>query len=166
MLSQKRGFMKYDQIKGLSEELFRRLTGVKRKTFEKMFEILVEADRNKKAAGGRQNKLSIADQLLMALEYMREYRTYFHIAKSYAISESTAYKTVRWVEDTLIKHPAFALPGRKALLKNDTEYQVLLVDASETPIERPKKKFDKRKRSKTETIDKDTFTQGKRNDTL
>ena len=81
----------------------------------------------------------------MVLEYIREYRTYFHIAKSYGVSESAAYKTVRWVEDTLIKHPAFALPGRKALLKSDMEYEVLLVDASETPVERPKKKSGKKR---------------------
>jgi hypothetical protein len=80
----------------------------------------------------------------MALEYIREYRTYFHIATSYGISESVAYKIVRWVEDTLIKDPVFALPGRKALLKSDMEYEVLLIDASETPIERPKKKSGRR----------------------
>jgi hypothetical protein len=55
------------------------------------------------------------------------------------VSESTAYKIVRWVEDTLIKHPDFALPGRKELLKSDVEYAVVLVDATESPIERPKK---------------------------
>ena len=80
----------------------------------------------------------------MALEYIREYRTYFHIATSYGVSESVAYKIVRWVEDTLIKDPVFALPGRKALLKSDVEYEVLLIDASETPIERPKKKSGRR----------------------
>jgi hypothetical protein len=79
------------------------------------------------------------------LEYIREYRTYFHIATSYGVSESVAYKIVRWVEDTLIKDPVFALPGRKALLKSDMEYEVLLIDASETPIERPKKKSGRRK---------------------
>ena len=78
--------------------------------------------------------------LLMTLEYIREYRTYFHISQSYSVSERNAYKTVKWVEDRLIKHPDFALPGRKALLKSDMEYEVVLVDASETPIERPKKK--------------------------
>ena len=41
---------------------------------------------------------------------------------------------MRWVEDTLIKHPEFALPGRKALLKSDMSYDVVLVDATETPI--------------------------------
>ena len=62
--------MKYDQIKELPEEQFRRLTGVKRKTFEKMLEILREANQKKKARGGRKNKLSIENQLLMTLEYI------------------------------------------------------------------------------------------------
>ena len=137
--------MKYDQIKELLEEQFRRLTGVKKATFKKMLGILREADEKKKAKGGRKSKLSVEDQLLMALEYMREYRTYFHIATNYGISESVAFKIIRWIEDVLIKHPDFALPGRKALLKTDIEYDVVLVDASETPIERPKKKFEIKK---------------------
>jgi len=132
--------MKYDQVKDLSEEQFRRLTGVKKATLKRMLAILREADEKKKAKGGRKSKLSVEDRLLMALEYIREYRTYFHIATNYGISESVAYKIIRWIEDTLIKHPDFALPGRKGLLKSDMEYEVVLVDASETPIERPKKK--------------------------
>jgi hypothetical protein len=131
--------MKYSQIQGLEAEKFRRLTGVKRSTFEKMISILKEADIKKKAQGGRKNKLCIEDQLLMALEYIREYRTYFHTSQSYGVSESSAYKTIKWVEDTLIKHPDFSLPGRKALLKSDMEYELVLIDATESPIERPKK---------------------------
>ena len=53
--------MKYNQIKDLPDEQFRRLTGVKRKTFEKMLEILLKADQKKKAKGGRKNRLSIED---------------------------------------------------------------------------------------------------------
>jgi len=131
--------MKYPQIEGLEDEKFRRLTGVKRSTFEKMISILKEADIKKKAQGGRKNKLCIEDQLLMALEYIREYRTYFHTSQSYGVSESSAYKTIKWIEDTLIKHPDFSLPGRKALLKSEMDYEVVLIDATETPIERPKK---------------------------
>jgi hypothetical protein len=131
--------MKFDKIEKLDDERFRRLTGLKRPTFNKMLLILQEADREKKAKGGRKNKLSIENMLLMALEYMREYRTYFHISQSYGVSESSAYKAVKWIEDTLIKHPDFALPGRKELLKSDIEYDVILIDATETPIERPKK---------------------------
>ena len=144
--------MKYEQIRNLPDESFRRLTGVKRQTFEKMVQILVEGDKNKKLKGGRKNKLSLENQLLMALEYIREYRTYFHISKSYGVSESTAYKTVRWVEDALIKHPDFSLPGRKALLKSDIEYAVVLVDASETPIERPKKRVRNKKLVKNRNL--------------
>jgi uncharacterized Fe-S cluster-containing radical SAM superfamily protein len=85
---------KYEGIKGIKEEAFRRLTGVKHQTFEKMVEILRQAHEVKKRRGGRPNKLSIEDMLLMALEYLREYRTYFHIGKSYGISESNAYQTI------------------------------------------------------------------------
>ena len=129
--------MQQEQIKDLGREEFRRLTGIKPETFETMLKILSDADRKKKARGGRRNKLNLKDQLLVTLEYIREYRTYCHIGKSYDISESTVYKTVRWVEDTLIRHPAFALPGRKELINNN--YDTILIDATETPIERPKK---------------------------
>ena len=79
------------------------------------------------------------ERLLMTLEYLREYGTYFHIASSYGISESSCYRNIKWIEDTLIKCPTFALPGRKALLQRDKEYEIVLIDATETPIERPKK---------------------------
>jgi len=32
------------------------------------------------------------------------------------------------------------LPGKKELLKPDNEYEVVFIDATETPIERPKKR--------------------------
>lgn len=131
--------MKYNSVRILKDEAFRRLTGVKRPIFEKMIGILKKAHIKKKSKGGRKNTLSIEDMLLMSLEYLREYRTYFHISQGYGLSESAAYKTIRWVEDTLVKHPDFSLPGRKALLKSDMEYEVVLIDATETPIERPKK---------------------------
>lgn len=131
--------MKFETVKYLDDEKFRRLTGVKRSTFDKMVRILEQSIKNRRVNSGRKKKLSIENSLLMTLEYIREYRTYFHVSQSYGMSESSTYKTVRWVEDTLIKHPDFALPGRKALLQSDMEYEVVLIDATETPIERPKK---------------------------
>ncbi|SPR10182.1 IS5 family transposase ISOt6 [Orientia tsutsugamushi] len=73
------------------------------------------------------------------LLYLREYRTCFHIGQNYGISESSAYKAVKWAEDTLVKHTNFALPGRKALMKSDMNYEVVLIDATESSIERHKK---------------------------
>jgi hypothetical protein len=43
------------------------------------------------------------------------------------------------VEDKLIKQPNFALPGKKALMENDSSCDVVLADVSESPIQRPKK---------------------------
>jgi Helix-turn-helix of DDE superfamily endonuclease len=136
--------MKYEQIKNLQTLKFRRLTGVKKATFNKMISILREAEIKKKAKGGRNSKLSIEDRLLMALEYLREYRTYFHVSQSYGVSESTAYEAIKWIENTLVKHPDFALPGKKVLVKSDIDYEVVLIDATETPIERPKKNKDQK----------------------
>ncbi len=111
--------MKYERIKEYKEEEFRRLSGVKKSTFKKMINILEEAEVKNKARGGKPNKLCMEDRLLMALEYIREYRTYFHVASSYGISESSCYRNIKWIEDKLIKHPDFGLPGRKALLKGE-----------------------------------------------
>ncbi len=131
--------MKYENLNKSSEKAFRRITGVKRTTFEKMLEILRPAKEALTAKGGPKPKLCLEDMLLATLEYLREYRTYAHIAASYGISESSIYRIIKWVEDTLIKDGTFSLPGRKALLKSDMEFEIVLVDATETPVERPKR---------------------------
>jgi hypothetical protein len=131
--------MRYESLQDLCDEEFRRLTGVKPSMFKHMVEILSVVHRAKRWHGGRSSKLCIEDQLLITLEYLREYRTYFHIGTSYGISESSAYKAIKWVEDTLIKHPNFALPGKKALIDSDSEGDIVLMDVSESPIQRPKK---------------------------
>jgi hypothetical protein len=131
---------KYEELKQLPPQQFRRLTGVKQETFSEMVDILVAVQNGRYRKAGRKGVLSIEDKLLMALEYLREYRTYFHLGRSYGLSESACYRACRWVEDALIRSGKFSLPGKKALLKSDVEYELILVDASETPIERPKKK--------------------------
>ena len=131
--------MKHKETTNLTEAQFRRLTGVKRTVFEKMLVVLHKAHEIKKTKGGRPNKLNIEDMLMMTLEYLREYRTYFHIGNNFGISESYAWKLIRWVEDALIKSGEFSLPGKKELLKDETEYETILIDAAETPVERPKR---------------------------
>jgi len=131
--------MKYENIQRYTDEKFRRITGVKRTTFEKMLEILRPAKEGLTSKGGPKPKLSLEDMLLAALEYLREYRTYAHVAASYGVSESSIFRIIKWVEDTLIKDGTFSLPGRKALLKSDMEYEIVLIDATESPIERPKR---------------------------
>jgi len=127
--------MRYETIKTLKDEDFKRLTGVKRGIFEKMLAIMERDLRD----FGRPPKLSRADQLLLTLMYWREYRTEFHIGTTYGVSEATVCRTIRKVENVLMKSGEFRLPGRKALQPSDTLIEVVLIDATEQPIERPKK---------------------------
>ena len=131
--------MKYEKIKSYSDDQIRRITGVKRATFEKMMGILRAKQKEKLSRGGRKPTLVLEEMLLAALGYWREYRTYAHIAASYGIHESNMYRLIKWVEDVLIKEGTFSLPGKKALLKSNTEYGVVLIDVTETPVERPKR---------------------------
>lgn len=131
--------MFYEKLERLSKSEFRRLTGVQKQTFKLMANILNVQYAVDHELGGKPSKLVIEDKLLMTLEYWREYRTYFHIGNSYGYSESQAYKTIRWVETTLISSGVFNIPGKKKLHTLDKD-AVVLVDVTESPIERPKKK--------------------------
>lgn len=134
--------MEIQGFEGMSDGTFRRLTGVRKRTFSEMVAVLSKSEGQHKAQGGKPNHLTVETRLLMTLEYWREYRTYLHIGHSYGVSESTAYRNIRWCEDTLIKSREFTLPGKKALIKSDMKYEIVLIDATETPVERPKKSSD------------------------
>jgi hypothetical protein len=116
---------------------------VKPDTFKKMLCVLEAAEAARKAAqryrGGKKPKLTLADQLMMTLCYLREYRTQFHVGKSYGLHETHCGRIIRHVEDTLMQSREFTLPGKKAVLASNIEYEVVVIDATETPIERPQK---------------------------
>lgn len=120
---------------------FRRLTGIKRSIFDSMVGvgILTAAKALKKKRGGRPNKLSIEEQLLMMLEYYREYRTFFHLGKSYGISESSAFTGVVWVEETLIGHSQFQLPGKKALMNKKSSMKLFVLMPLKARFNAPRK---------------------------
>ena len=106
--------MTYEQIKELPSSEFKRLCGVHIATFGRMVEVLKpELVRTGKKGG--QPKLSVEDHLLVILEYWREYRTYFRIAKSWGIHESTVCCIVPKVENILIRSGVFRLPGKREL---------------------------------------------------
>jgi DDE superfamily endonuclease len=131
--------MKFENLKNAPDHVFRRITGIKRSTFKVMVNLLSQALLIKKARGGRPYKLSIENILLMTLEYLPEYRTYATIGISYGLSESNTYKAIIWAESVLAASKEFRLPGKKALLNTDMELEVILIDATESRIQRPKK---------------------------
>lgn len=135
--------MKWENIKHLNDELFKRLTGVKLKTYKFMLSVLKE-DASKIASTKLNNRsrpfiLSIEDQLLLTLMYYREYRTQFHIGVTYGVSEASVCRTIKRVETVLMKESSFKLEGKNKLSGYNYNYSVVVVDATEHPIERPKK---------------------------
>lgn len=122
----------------LSDSEFKRLCGVSRATFVEMVEI-VRPHLERRGQRGGQAKLSAEEQLLVALEYWREYRSQFHIGVSWGIHETTVSRIVRKVEDLLVKCGKFRLPSQRQLYQAGWEWKVMMVDVGEIEIERPKK---------------------------
>ena len=131
--------MSYEQVKDLLPAEFKRLCGVWPETFLKMVEAVSSHLSKQRRVSGRPSKLPVEDQVLMTLEYWREYRTFFHIAKSWGLHESSVWRIIRRVEDILTKSRDFKLPGKKKLQPADHEIEFVVVDVAETPVERPKK---------------------------
>jgi hypothetical protein len=53
-----------------------------------MVSVLLEYQQRRYRKAGRKGSLSIEDKLLMALEYLRDYRTYLHLGFSYGLIKS------------------------------------------------------------------------------
>ena len=128
--------MKYSNVKSLSNSQFKRLVGIQPSTFQEMMTVLNAVPKNH--SRGRPPALSIEDQLLLTLSYWREYRTLFHVAMTYGIHESNASRIVQKIENILIKSELFHLP-KKLPRGEGIDWEVVVVDATEMTIERPKK---------------------------
>jgi hypothetical protein len=104
-----------------------------------MVRTIKKAEKNKKKTG-RPPKLILEDQVLIMLQYLREYRTYYHIAKDWNLSESSVCRIVQKLENILIKSRQFRLPGKKELWQTSPEEEIVVMDVMESQIERPKRK--------------------------
>jgi hypothetical protein len=130
--------VKFWRAKKLTSKKFKRLTGVNRQTFELMVDVVKAWEKTKKKPG-RRPKLIVEDQVLMVIQYWREYRTYYHIGLDWELSESATCRTVLKIENILIKSRKFSLPGKKKLLEMSSQLDLVVMDVTESPIERPKK---------------------------
>lgn len=130
--------MRYIDIQKLTDIQFKRLTGISWSTFNIMLNELKLHVPTK----GRPCILDLEDQLLLSLNYWREYRTLFHVGVSYGVSEPTASRIVRHVEDCLINSNLFNL-NKKIPKGEGLDWNVVIVDATEISIQRPKKTKEK-----------------------
>jgi hypothetical protein len=135
--------MTYESIQDLSASAFRRSVGIDRGLFTELVKVLAQAESAKKRSG--RPSLSLENQLCLALSYWREYRPFFHLGLSYGVHESNAYRIVMRVEERLaasglldlVKPTTASTPEPEVPLPPSRT--VVLLDASEVPIERPKK---------------------------
>jgi hypothetical protein len=104
--------VKYESAQNLESEEFKRLCGVSFATFEPMVKI-VSAEKRLAKKTGRPSKLRIEDQILMTLQYWREYRTYFHMQGDWGLDETNVLRNVRKIENILVKSGIFSVGGKK-----------------------------------------------------
>ena len=83
---------------------------------------------------GRKSSLSIEDQLLLTLIYLRQYHTFLQLGEMFSISESYASKRYEFISSQLLK--VLDVPNQKTLEKEDL---TVLMDVTEQPVERPVK---------------------------
>jgi transposase-like protein len=121
------------------ETRFKRLYGVKPDTFHKMVSILQKEFDALHKNGGKPPKLKPEDKLYITLTYLRQYHTMDRIAAEYGVCKGTVCLSIQWVEDTLAGEGTFALPGKKKLKRKSTSIQYVVVDVTESPINRPQK---------------------------
>ncbi len=119
---------------------FTRLVGVNYGTFEIILEKLeAEIVRYKQAKPMRQrglkSSLTLADQLLLTLIYLRQYHTFLQLAEMFSISESYAHKRYTFISKRLLE--GLDLPNDKALT---TDSLKIVIDVTEQELERPVKK--------------------------
>jgi len=132
---------KYLIIKKKPANKFIRRVGINKKAFEILSEklkeeIQEEKEKNPKSKRGRKSTLSIEDQLLLCMFYLRHYRTFLELGEEFEISEGYANKLFHKISKQLIK--ILKLPSNTELTKEGLK--AVVIDASEQQIERPVEK--------------------------
>jgi len=117
---------------------FKRRWGVTQEIFDIMRDVLIDWEQKNLDSRGQNSKLTSEEKIKITLTYWREYRTEFHIASDYNVSEATICRTIRRVEDALSASGQFNLTDGKRDLLDDKEDEIV-IDVMECEIERPKK---------------------------
>jgi|SRR6478609_708830 len=130
--------IRYNKIKN-NPTIFKRLFGVSVSEFDRIL-WQVEPLWHKRVVKrykrpGRDYKLELPDMLLMLLLYYRTYTTHIFIGYLFGIDDSRVCRNIRTLEPILAKVMAIT---KTRHLKQE-EIEDLILDATEQPIERPKK---------------------------
>ena len=111
--------------------------GVSKRVFIFMKIIIPKEFKIKKINGGRKRKYSIPILLIIFLKYYKHYVTMDYLTTQYDYSESSICRIISTIEQILINCKELTVKGKNKLktLRNTK----LVIDVTESEIERPKK---------------------------
>jgi hypothetical protein len=130
--------LSYDKIKN-HPQVFQRLFGVSVGEFESILSKVTPlwqkkvVERYKRP--GRNHKLVLADRVLMLLLYYRSYISQFFVGFLFGLDDSQVCRSIKALEPLLAT--VTALSKTRQLSQKDIEE--IIMDATEQPIERPKR---------------------------
>jgi len=134
--------LRFKEIEHLPPEQFLRNVGISLAKFQDVLEKIaqyIESEKEKnplKRRGCKSKKdIRLADKLLLTLHYLRHYETFANLGLKFGITEGYANKIYHYILAILIK--ILDMPNPKNLL--DPEVEVVAIDVTEQPIERPQK---------------------------
>ena len=126
----------------LKKKYLRRITGVKHEKFEKCVSRLKSAwraaQRRKRVAGRPYGIGDLREHLLLLLMYYRTYTTHLFLAQIFKVDEATICRAIRRIAP--LAERVLKIKPERLLSENDL--QLLIVDATEQRIERPKNQRD------------------------
>lgn len=133
--------MIWKDILHLKGKKFTRATGIKEAVFLEIVDYVraYKLKKRKSPNQGAISALSIEDQVLMTVLYWREYRSQENLGLDFHLTQSRVSRIITAIENMLIGSGQFSLPGKRTLNNTTKEYEVVIVDVTETPTERPKK---------------------------
>jgi hypothetical protein len=129
--------------------LFRMFTGLSIDEFDKLVADLAPVSlaraakrssrrpRQRKPGAGRKVKLSLADRVLLTLLYYRTYVTQEFVGFLFSVDKGTVSRKVQ--ELSLCMAGVFRIPEKKVRIDPD-DLAAVFVDATEQPVNRPKRK--------------------------
>lgn len=125
-------------------KICQRLFGINYENFEIILEKVQKYEReflekNPLSCRGIESEMSLANQLLLTLEYLKQYPTFLSLGFSYGISESYANKIYHKIRVILAEVIGLKNPNK---LKYK-HVKTIIVDVTAQPVERPLKEQEK-----------------------
>ena len=129
-------------LQNIGEDCLQRMTGVKYGSFKKLVSRLNRpwraVQRRKRVAGRPYGVGGLREHLLLLLMYYRTYTTHLFLAQIFHVDETTICRAIRRIAP--LAERVLKIKPERLLTENDL--QLLIVDATEQRIERPKNQRD------------------------